>query len=160
MPRHCCCHWCLHSHRSGAQWQHSGGGGCCNHALCRWDADALLRCCLPPPPSPRCRQAATDAAATAASVLPPASCRSAAANDATLPPRCQAGRRCHAIPASVATTLSLQPCYPHRRTIPITLLPCCPPPLHCYPAAAAATALPPPWPCRRRRCRAAVASVG
>jgi hypothetical protein len=85
-----------------------------------------------------------DAAATTTSVLPPASRRDATANDAALPPRCQAGCGCRSIPTSVDASLSLPPRYPRRHAIPVALLPRNPQPLPCYPAAAGATALPPP----------------
>ena len=58
-PRHRCRRRCLHRHRSGAPWQHGGGGGCRGHSRCRRAADAL--------PAAAAVAAAAAAAAAAAS---------------------------------------------------------------------------------------------
>jgi hypothetical protein len=86
---HCChCRCLFHRHRGGAWWQN---GGCRGHARRRRAANALpaVAAAAVLPASCRCRQAA---AATAATALPPHFPPCAAADDAALPPRCQAGR--------------------------------------------------------------------
>jgi hypothetical protein len=87
-----------------------------------------------------------------------ASCRSGAANDAALPPSCQAGCRSHA----AAATLLAPPRYCHRpaAALPATtaLLRC----HHCHRAAiatAVAVLMPSPSRCPRIRCRAVAAAA-
>ncbi len=97
----------------------------------------------PPPPPPRCHRT---------------SCRGAAANDAALPPRCQAGRPATALPPPLPL-----PRYCRHRAIAANLLPRCPPPppcCRCRCRAATVVATPPaPLPCCRRHRRAAAASA-
>ena len=141
-----------------------GGGG-----------PALLRC-LPPPPCYRAARGCShhrDAGKLPLSPPPPlpppsprcchASCRGAAANDAVLPPQCQAGH-CHRAAVATATAPLLPPrcCHAARRRHPTAvLLPSLP---RCYRhlrAAAAIAVPPPPLPrcCRFHRCAATTANA-
>jgi hypothetical protein len=142
---------------------------------------ALPPHCLPSLLPPRCQQAA--AAGKLPLPLPPpppllplrccrTSCRGAAANEAVLPLRCQAGRRCRAAAATAAAALLPPPRYCRH---PAAVLPVAtallPPPLprchhRCRAVATAATAAL-PWPplpccrhCHRRHANATAAPNG